>query len=490
MPVSFGRRSKNRFVLSITIILALAFLGLSTANYLLTKESVRREIILNDLPLTRDNIYSELTGELMRPILVASSMSTDTFLKDWAKGGEKDTTKITRYLQGIRKRYGFFSTFFVSAETGKYYHFKGLHKTITREDDHDDWYYTFVESGLDYRVEVDSDEAAGYELTIFINYRLEDEQGELLGVTGVGLKLMSVAELIKSYQVKYDRTIYLVDQAGVIQVHPELNLAGKRTIHGIDGMAPMAEEMLVPRKEPANYEFTEGGHHMLLTVRYMPQLHWYIFVEQDEDKALENARMNFLRSVLIGLAASTIIIWLTLKAVNTYQLKLEEAVVTDELTGAANRRRLEDEFSRALASRQRHGRRFCLILMDLDGFKRVNDELGHLAGDKVLIRVTSVVSQLIRSTDLFARWGGDEFLVLAECGDDEGMQLAERIRRDVQSCDLTDGQASEDDPRSAITICCGVTPYRDGDDLDSMVLRADKALYRCKAEGGNGVIRA
>jgi len=132
---------RNKLLAALFVILAGAFIGGSGLNYQITKSAVHREIIQNDLPLTMNNIYSDLSAELIRPILVASSMATDTFLKDWVMDGEQDPSQVQKYLFEINERHGFFSSFFISSLTSNYYHFKGTHKAISFNDDHDVWYF-------------------------------------------------------------------------------------------------------------------------------------------------------------------------------------------------------------------------------------------------------------------------------------------------------------------------------------------------------------
>ncbi len=481
------RNDRNRLMLGLGLILAASFVGVSTFNYMATREAIHQEIILQGLPLTRDNIYSELSGELMRPLLVSSSMANDTFLQDWAEEGERDLDRITRYLYEIHGKYGFFSTFFVSAKTNNYYHYKGLHKVIDEEDDHDVWFYKFVQSGEEYELVVDTDEAANSILTIFINFRVSAPDGELLGVTGVGLRMDAVASMITNYQEKYDRSIFLVDTNGVIQVHPDQGMLMSVLTRQIGPLGPPLEDLLRTRKEPENFQFERDGRDILLTVRYVPELKWIIFVEQDETTALAMARNNFLRTVLIGLLASACIIGMTLMAINRYQRKVELMAVSDELTGALNRRGLEKEFERALYAGRRYERPCSLIILDLDGFKAVNDQLGHLAGDQVLLAVTRRIHATIRPSDVFARWGGDEFVVLTENLLDQAVMLAERLRQAIHDADLVGPDAAQNDPRRTITICCGVTQCRGDDDLDQALRRADQAMYVCKTQGGDSV---
>lgn len=218
------------------LVLVTGFALISVINYQVTKKSVHRSIIQQDLPLTMDNIYSDLSAELTRPLLVASSMAADTFLKEWVVEGEKDESKIRRYLLEIKEEYDFFSAFFVSTNTLKYYHFNGINKVVSPMDSHDVWYYRFINLNQNYDFEVDVNQASQNTLTIFINYRLEDEKGNLLGITGVGLKVDSVAASIKEYKQRYGRNVYLTNRKGLIQVHRNRSFIQHKTVSQLTGL--------------------------------------------------------------------------------------------------------------------------------------------------------------------------------------------------------------------------------------------------------------
>ncbi|QJT09420.1 sensor domain-containing diguanylate cyclase [Oceanidesulfovibrio marinus] len=485
-PFSWLVSHRNAFLIIITLVLLFSFLGISALNYSITRSSIRQEIIQNDLPLTRDNIYSDITSELMRPIMVASSMANDSFLKDWTKEGEKDLSQITNYLRQIRNKFGYFSTFFVSAKTLTYYHYMGVHKYIKPDNAHDQWYYDFIASGKEHDLDVDTDEASDNILTVFLNFRVSDKDGRLLGVTGVGLKIDEIRNLIAEYQHKYHRSIYLVAPNGMVQVHLQKKLIEQLDIHHSD-MAAIADDILKTRNEPRNFQFKRDGKNILLTVRYIPELEWLLFVEQDEASAMQIARMNFMRTIVIGVAASIVIILLTIYMINSYQLRVESLALTDELTGASNRRGFEKEFSKSAYALERYNRPCSVILMDLDSFKPVNDELGHKVGDQVLEQVVEKISSNIRPTDMLGRWGGDEFIVLAEGTSQDAVMVAERIRRAIKEMDFAGADAQPDDPRRAVTICCGVAQLIKGENLDHLVQRADKALYAGKTHGGDSV---
>lgn len=476
---------KSRLILALSVIMLIAVAGISIVNYQVSKDSIRDELLTSGLPLTRDNIYSELHREMMRPIFVSSLMGRDTFLRDWALSGEKELDKIEKYLKEVQDRYGFFTAFFVSEQTRRYYHPDGVLKRISRMSLHDVWYYEFVARGEEYDLDVDANEAAEGAMTIFINYRVEDYAGALLGVAGVGLKLDWVTGVLNSFREKYGRRVYLVDPFGTIQVHSDRSLVGKASIHDQEGISGISQAILDTRDTPASFEYDADGRHVLLSVRYILEFDWVLLVEQDEQEALASARMNLVRTLVVGVAAWLVIILVTAWAVNHYQNRLERMAVTDPLTGAANRRELEARFERAVSRHRRGSGIFSIVLLDLDGFKQVNDQLGHLQGDEVLERLASSVRGMLRPDDLLARWGGDEFVILARGDLAEVAVLAERARVAVCDGGLVDGPMG-----TCVSVSCGVAEYREGDTLDSLTARADKAVYRAKAAGRNRVVLA
>ena len=210
---------KTKLITALTLILLVAFLATSLINYAFTRATVREELLNSSLPLTGKNIYSEVHADMLRPILVSTSMANDAFLKNWIRSGEKDLGAITRYLSDLRNKYGFLTTFFVSAKTDNYYYQDGILKKIGPRDPHDVWYFAFVRKDVEFALDVDTNEAEQGKLTIFVNFRVEDEDGRLLGVAGVGVSIDRVTGLLEKARKEYHREVYLVDQDGLVQVH-------------------------------------------------------------------------------------------------------------------------------------------------------------------------------------------------------------------------------------------------------------------------------
>ncbi|MCG6342747.1 diguanylate cyclase [Vibrio fluvialis] len=154
----------------------------------------------------------------------------------------------------------------------------------------------------------------------------------------------------------------------------------------------------------------------------------------------------------------------------------------DKLTGAYNRHKWEEQINMQLNLAQRGGYPFGLILLDVDYFKRVNDQFGHQVGDQLLKRMVSELQQRIRSTDMLFRLGGEEFAILLPMQDIESAcKLAESLRSQMELLQVYN--------LPAFTISVGVTSYHDMDSEASIFRRADMALYRAKAQGRNQVVQ-
>lgn len=159
----------------------------------------------------------------------------------------------------------------------------------------------------------------------------------------------------------------------------------------------------------------------------------------------------------------------------------ERMATIDHLTGVYNRRYAEKRFEDELLRTSRTGRPLGCLMMDIDRFKQINDQLGHLVGDEILKKVTAQFAECLRPYDILFRFGGDEFMaVLPEIELQDAVNIGERIRQMVIE------QSAADIP---ITVSIGITIYIESDSHpDDMIMRADKALYQAKSGGRNCVV--
>lgn len=154
---------------------------------------------------------------------------------------------------------------------------------------------------------------------------------------------------------------------------------------------------------------------------------------------------------------------------------------TDQLTGCYNRKMFHDLLVAETARASRHGKLFSIILFDIDNFKLVNDTYGHLVGDEVLKALSAIVSGNIRKSDVFARWGGEEFSILLPETDRNGASVvAEKVRIAIAAHEC--GKAGRN------TCSFGVAEFSAEKDTNSIIYYADKALYHAKENGKNQVV--
>jgi len=156
--------------------------------------------------------------------------------------------------------------------------------------------------------------------------------------------------------------------------------------------------------------------------------------------------------------------------------ELEQIANIDPLTGLLNRRSFSERAGRRLNELARYGGDCCLVLLDIDHFKSINDQHGHSVGDAILQTVGARLKQQLREVDLLGRWGGEEFTLLLPQTDQAGAeQMCQRMQ------DSLSGEPAG--PVQCITASFGITVFREGDDLDTLVMRADQAMYEAKQAG-------
>jgi len=161
--------------------------------------------------------------------------------------------------------------------------------------------------------------------------------------------------------------------------------------------------------------------------------------------------------------------------------ELKKLTLTDHLTGAFNRRFMDDKINQLLARQQRFSAHASLITLDIDDFKKINDEHGHSVGDNVLIEIVKLIKSRIRVLDSVCRAGGEEFVILLpDTNETQAESLGEELRQSISdSCIVKN---------SAVTVSCGVSAAHPSDDRDGWLRRCDQALYSAKHKGKNRVV--
>jgi diguanylate cyclase (GGDEF)-like protein len=200
------------------------------------------------------------------------------------------------------------------------------------------------------------------------------------------------------------------------------------------------------------------------------------------------ALLNF--NIVCYLSATGFMAFIYSRAVGETEKQLHALATTDTLTGLVNRRHLLDIADYEFARAQRHRRPLCVVLLDIDYFKSINDKLGHASGDRVLMAISQLLRTTLRTQDHVARWGGEEFLILMpEAELSMAHATAERVRLALAQTPVEVTTRAPDGTITAqslrITATLGISEWLHNEDFDHAVARADVAMYRGKIAGRN-----
>ncbi len=480
MPRPSPIARQRPLILLILLLLGFGFLATSLVSYYTALDSIRASIIDTELPLTSDNVYSEIQKDLVRPILISSMMSRDTYMRDWVMAGEQDAEQITRYLQEVQEHYGTVTSFFVSEQTHTYYQAKGVLKQVEESEPRDAWYFRVRDMQAPYEINVDVDMANQDRLTVFINYKVFDYQQRFLGATGVGLTVDAVVELIDTYQQRYNRSVFFVDADGrIVLTGASGGAMGAKVGQTLDQL-PGLDSLSVP-PQSGNFQYQEHGRNHFLNVRFIPELNWYLFVDKHENGDLAGIRKSLYLNLLVCLLVTAIVVSIVSVALRRYQARITALATTDQLTELLNRRGFDLLASQALQEARRNQSQLCALMLDLDSFKELNDSHGHQAGDEVLRGFSRNLRDDLRQADILCRWGGEEFaLLLKDTSMEQARALAQKIRQRTEQSEFEYNGST-----LHVTTSIGLAQLHADESLEQLLARADRALYRAKQGGRN-----
>ena len=472
---------KKHLLNGLGVLLLLATLGASLSSFVVSRTSIQSQLADTTLPLIGDTIYSEIQRDLLKPVFVASLMANNTFVHEWVNAGEVNLPSMQRYLEIIKENYGAITAFFVSDHTRAYYYPEGILKYVKPSDQRDDWYFRVRQSSAPYEINIDPDYANKNELAVFVNYRVLNADGELLGAIGVGLSIDSLAELIQQYGNTYERNIYFVDIQGNIQLGSAAQKDIKNILH-IPGLETLGKNVLNSRNGTA-LKYSQGNSDVFFNSRFLKELNWFLIVEEPDTQVLHSIKNTLIINLLVTLIIALLVLVLTRQILDRYYKQLEFSAHHDKLTGAYNRQFFEAVASKQFSTPGNQNKRASMMFIDIDFFKAINDQHGHAAGDQVICSVASTIQDSIRETDLVSRWGGEEFCVLLPgTRQSDAVNVSQHVLQSIRNRPI-DFEGTE----ISVTVSIGVTERISTEPFETCLQRADEALYNAKHSGRNQV---
>ena len=476
---------KNNFkiILTISVLLVALSFTISLINFMVSLKTTHQALAERSLPLSVDNIYSEIHSHIIEPNLVSSMMANDTFVRDWLIHEEQNHDKITQFLTKIKNKYGLYVTFLASDLSLNYYTHNGLLETLSQEKADNQWYFRFRESEVSHEVNLDTNSQLDNTLFMFMNYKIFDENYQLIGATGVGHRISYVDDMFKRFRQQYKFKVYFVDKTGKIVLSESLQ---KRTedLSTHPALGSMYEQLITRESKVIDYQYQ--GEELLVKTKYVPELGMYLLVEAKLDDFTQEVKKTLYINLAGSLLVTVIVILLVLMTIRGYNKKLEFLATKDALTELLNRRAFEGSLRRYHSLSIRNQEPLSIIFFDIDDFKEVNDKLGHSVGDQVLKRIALILKAHFRADDLVARWGGEEFVIaLLNSNYQNSQKMVEKLRG-VFEQDIELLEAA----KQPVTASFGISLIAEKQSIEEAVSQADQAMYCSKARGKNRITLA
>jgi len=473
----------KHFIISLSLILLSGFISVSLLSYFSARGSLSEQVVSQILPLTGESVYSQIRQQLREPVSLASMMSHDTFLRDWVINGEKDSSQITRYLAEIQKKYGSTTSFFISDKTRHYYHPRGIVGEVRLDNPHDIWFFRTKNMQQDYEINIDLERRVRQMLTVFINHKVYDYQENFIGIAGVGISVDNLQQMIRRYRKQMGLEIYFTDRNGNILLGSSDKIRYQNIRH-IPGLNQLSPELLSQKSD--RYQYHRDNSLIHLNIRLISEFNWFLIVERQDNPWDPRIWQPFLINLLIGTLISIVILILVLSLIARHHQQLKQQAITDKLSGALNRQGFEDIWQSKNKRITDPGHPMQCLLIDIDHFKKINDTFGHLAGDQVITDISDIIRRHISHKDAFIRWGGEEFMILAEDTDQsEAISKAELIREQISQ--YVKASSQDNNKGHTVTVSTGITQWIPDEAADTMIHRADLALYQAKKSGRNRV---
>lgn len=458
-------------IIVVTAVIFISF-AISTLSSIISLSLLAEKSSLKEAELIVGTLENNINDSFFDSVSISKTIN-NAFVKDIidfrASYTDEEVSKsIGDYLDGIKQQFGYDTVFLVLETTKEYFTEYGKMKKLDLKGQDDIWYSNFINTSKDMEFNVDNDQANNNRITVYINIRMTDDNGRLLGVCGVGHTLENLNGSIDLLEREYNLSIAMTDADGIIQ------LAGDDSLNGT-AVAEYFKDYIDNYEKGNNYVYEGVGTGGYLIVKYIPEYNWYLCIESPEK--ISDMTQTILFNLLAALLAMIImvaIVSIAMKYQEDETLLFKADSETDLMTGLYNRRAFDNMLEEIRT--ETTIRDISLVVLDINGLKQVNDEKGHKAGDELIVKTADCIKEMYEKHGRSFRIGGDEFVIVLQEPLDDVIELIRQIKKRVGMCKL--------EYSDKLSVSIGVARGEDNQDIDvdQLLVLADKAMYKDKEE--------
>ena len=286
--------------------------------------------------LATEGINSQIESIFSRPVSVSLTMANDHLLKSFLTEEIKQPsnrayiTKMQAYLDAYRKKYNYDSVFLVSTKTRHYYHFSGLNRTLYEGHPENVWYYNFLRNDEEYSLNIDNDEATDNSITVFVNCKIRDANGFILGIVGVGFKVDSLQKLLQNYDEQFNVDATLINDKGLIEVSSVKNGHERVNFFTGNALSNFKEHILEATEKPQTFWYSHDGRDAYIVTQYIPELKWHLVVEKDVSVIRDKFREQIAWGLFIILGVIALVLFAITSLIRKYNAQIVKLTVSQE----------------------------------------------------------------------------------------------------------------------------------------------------------------
>ena len=376
--------NKNyKLVFLISLMLLLLTLVLSVVNHQTTLTLVHKQIEEQSLPLSLDNIYTDIQENILKPYLITSMMSNDTFVKEWISREIEDVESIKKYLSTIKKEYGLLSAILVSDKTHNYYTQDGFLEKLNTKNRDNSWYFRFKKSQVEREINIDKNEKIDSSYIMFMNNKIFDENHKLIGITSSGVRIDSIHKMLRHFIDKYRMEVYIYDKDANIVLSQD----NTTSINEISEFSNYQNELFF--KSSAMFEYILENDRYVINKKYIKELDLHILVKAKVKDFTGSLESGFYMSLFISFFATMLITIAIINIVRTSLIKLEHS------------NEQKDILLREVHHRVKNNLNIIGSMLGLQAIQEDDEVQHHLLKSKFRIDAIATVHEMLYKQDNF-----------------------------------------------------------------------------------------